>query len=95
MPIGIHARAGELFSNHVMDARKGDCLYIFSDGYPDQFGGPENKKFMAKRMKELLLSIHKKPMDEQKKVLLKTFKDWIDPYGTAQIDDVIVIGVRI
>ena len=95
MPIGIHERAGEPFVNHVMDAMKGDCLYTFSDGFQDQFGGPENKKFMIKRMKELLLENHKKPMEEQKKILHKAFRDWIEPYNTEQIDDVILIGIRI
>jgi len=95
MPIGIHARAGEPFVNHVLDVEKGDCLYIFSDGYQDQFGGPKNKKFMIKRMKELLLDIHEKPMEDQKHVLHKEFRDWIDPYNTEQIDDIIIIGVRI
>ncbi len=95
MPIGIHTKISTPFTNHIIDIQKGDCLYIFSDGYPDQFGGQKNKKFMAKKMKDLLLSIHTKTMDEQKKALLKTFRDWTEPYGTEQIDDIIVIGVRI
>jgi serine phosphatase RsbU (regulator of sigma subunit) len=95
MPIGIHERAGEPFENHVMDAIKGDCLYTFSDGYQDQFGGPDNKKFMIKKMKQLLLDNHQKPMEEQKEIMWKAFRDWIEPYDTEQIDDVILIGIRI
>lgn len=95
MPIGIHERAGEPFENHEMEAVKGDCLYTFSDGFQDQFGGPDNKKFMIKNMKNLLLEIHEKPMLEQKDILHKAFRDWIEPYDTEQIDDVIVIGIRI
>ena len=95
MPIGIHERADESFVNNVMDARRGDVLYTFSDGYQDQFGGPDNKKFMARKLKELLLKIHRKPMSEQKKILEKTFFDWISSSSVNQVDDVIVIGVRV
>ncbi|MFC2081140.1 SpoIIE family protein phosphatase [Bacteroidota bacterium] len=95
MPIGIHERADQSFENQLMEAHKGDVLYTFSDGFQDQFGGPNNKKFMIKKMKELLLEIHQKPMEEQKEILERTFNDWIVPYNTEQIDDVIVIGVRI
>ena len=83
------------FSLHQLKIEKPTYFYLFSDGYQDQFGGPNNKKFMIKRLKELLLDIHEKPMAEQKNVLLKTFRDWVKPHNTAQIDDVIVIGVRI
>ncbi len=95
MPIGIHERAGEPFNNHEMEAQKGDVLYTFSDGFQDQFGGPDNKKFMIKKLKELFLEIHPKPMDEQKKILEKSFYDWIVPFDAEQVDDVIVIGIRI
>lgn len=95
MPIGIHDRAGEPFQNQEFELKKGDVLYTFSDGFQDQFGGPKNKKFMIKKLKELFLEIYQKPMDEQKHILEKAFFDWIIPYGAEQIDDVIVIGVRI
>lgn len=95
MPIGIHELADQSFENHEMEAIKGDVLYIFSDGYQDQFGGPKNKKFMIKKMKELLLEIHQKPMEEQKEILEKAFHDWTVPYNEEQIDDIIIIGVRI
>jgi serine phosphatase RsbU (regulator of sigma subunit)/ligand-binding sensor domain-containing protein len=93
MPIGIHERAGQSFQNHVMDAVKGDVLYTYSDGFQDQFGGPKNKKFMVRKLKELFLEIHQRPMEEQKEVLHRTFRDWT--VSSQQIDDVIVIGIRI
>lgn len=95
MPIGIHEHADRAFENQEIDLRRGDVFYTFSDGFPDQFGGPKNKKFMTKRLKELFLEIHHKPMQQQKEILEKTFYDWTVPYGAEQIDDVIVIGLRI
>ena len=72
---------------------KGDVIYVFSDGYPDQFGGPKGKKFMYKPFREMLLSIHEKPMDEQHKLLFNSFIQWRGEI--EQIDDVCVIGVRV
>ncbi len=95
MPIGIHQLADQSFENHEMEAIKGDILFTFSDGYQDQFGGEKNKKFMIKRMKEILLENHKKPMEEQKAILEKAFYDWTVPYNAEQVDDIIVIGIRI
>lgn len=94
MPIGIHERVNEPFTNHVIDLQKGDVFYTFSDGFQDQFGGPANKKFMIKRLKELFLEIHQKPMEEQRTILHRTFFEWIS-YDSEQIDDVIVTGIRI
>lgn len=95
MPIGIHERADEPFQNHEMEVFSGDVLYTFSDGFQDQFGGPDNKKFMIKKLKELLVGISKIPMEEQKEILRTTFFNWIKSGATEQIDDVIVIGIRI
>ena len=95
MPIGIHDRAGEPFQNNVMDIEKGDVIYVFSDGFQDQFGGPKNKKFMIKRMKELLLEIHGEAMNKQKELLHKAFQDWVQTGGAEQVDDIIIIGIRI
>ncbi len=81
------------FQNHKVELKKDDVLYIFSDGYADQFGGPKNKKFMTKRFRSMLLEINKKPMAEQKEALMNTIKDWM---GEAQqVDDILVIGIRI
>lgn len=74
-------------------AKKGDCLYIFSDGYPDQFGGEHGKKFMKKQLKEILLKIHQKSMNEQKEQLKNVFNDWKG--DEFQIDDILLIGIKI
>jgi len=93
MPIGIYIRKEKPFKNHNIRTAKGDCYYIFSDGYADQFGGENRKKFLARSFKKLLLSIHDKPMAEQREILLETLKQWMDGY--EQVDDILVIGFRI
>ncbi len=91
-PIGIHLLEKE-FTNHAFQLEKGDCLYSFSDGYVDQFGGETGGKFKTTRFKELLLSVQGKPMDEQKRILEQNFIKW--KRDVAQIDDVLVMGIRI
>ncbi|MGZ4156008.1 MAG: tetratricopeptide repeat protein [Bacteroidia bacterium] len=81
------------FKNHIIEMKKGDMIYVFTDGFADQFGGPEGKKFMTKRFKELLLSIHLKPIPEQETLLEKALNDW--KKGISQVDDILVLGVRI
>jgi serine phosphatase RsbU (regulator of sigma subunit) len=93
MPIGIYIRKEKPFKSHNIRTAKGDCFYIFSDGYADQFGGENRKKFQARAFKKLLLSIHDKPMPEQREILLETLKQWMDGY--EQVDDILVIGFRI
>ncbi len=93
MPIGIHTRHKKPFTRHSLDLQKGDMIYTFSDGYPDQFGGPKQKKFMIRNFKKMLLDIHKKSMDEQLQIMEKTLSDWM--VETEQVDDILVIGVRI
>lgn len=78
--------------NHSLQLKKGDCFYIFSDGYADQFGGIDNKKFKSVRFQELLLSISHLPMSEQQAKLLTAFTNWKG--NNEQVDDVLVIGVR-
>ena len=81
------------YTSHIMSLETGDSIYIFSDGYIDQFGGEKGKKFKAKAFKNLLLSIQNKTMEEQKKSLDNAFETW---RGTLeQIDDVCVIGVKV
>lgn len=93
MPIGIHLRGDTPFTNFEIDVKKGDVIYTFSDGYADQFGGEDARKFMIKNLKDLLLEIHQKPMDEQRDILDKTLLNW---HGeTPRIDDVVVMGMRI
>lgn len=81
------------FTNHQIDMKKGDCFYMFSDGYADQFGGPDNKKFMIRRFRDFLTEIHKKPMSQQKEILDQNFKEWKG--DQEQVDDVIVMGIRV
>lgn len=93
MPIGRYAhKTTEPFTNHVMDIEPGDTFYIFSDGFQDQFGGPRNRKFGAKQMKELLLDIHQQSMESQRDVLNETIETWRGE--EEQIDDVVLIGFR-
>jgi serine phosphatase RsbU (regulator of sigma subunit) len=91
-PIGNYAEP-KPFTSHTFELSKGDSIYIFTDGFADQFGGPKGKKFMYKPFKELLLSIQDKKMDEQKVILENQFNDWKGSH--EQIDDVCIIGVRL
>jgi serine phosphatase RsbU (regulator of sigma subunit) len=93
MPIGIHTRIEEDFTRHNLDLQKGDMIYTFSDGYPDQFGGPNQKKFMIKKFKKMLNDINQKSMEEQKSVMENTLAEWMSE--TEQVDDILVIGVRV
>jgi serine phosphatase RsbU (regulator of sigma subunit)/tetratricopeptide (TPR) repeat protein len=81
------------FTNHLIKLEKGDVIYLFTDGYLDQFGGERGKKLMKNSFKELLLSIHKKPMEDQKTELLNFFNEYKG--FEEQVDDVCVIGVRV
>jgi serine phosphatase RsbU (regulator of sigma subunit) len=93
MPIGINAITERSFTNHNVKLQKGDLIYLFSDGYADQFGGPEDKKFKYSTLKELLVKISHKPMDAQKKVLESSFLRW--KADNEQVDDVLIIGLKI
>jgi serine phosphatase RsbU (regulator of sigma subunit) len=93
MPIGIYIRKEKPFNSYNIRTAVGDCFYIFSDGYVDQFGGENRKKFLARSFRKLLLSIHNKPMQEQREILLETLKQWMDGY--EQVDDILVVGFRI
>ncbi|RUA23722.1 MAG: hypothetical protein DSY76_09055 [Bacteroidetes bacterium] len=92
MPIALYDKMVS-FSNKEVELHTGDCLYIFSDGYVDQFGGPKDKKFMKKRFKNLLLENYQRPMEEQKEILEKAYDDWKG--DGEQVDDVLVIGIKI
>ncbi len=93
MPIGIHGKNMDPFTNHVIKTEEGDAIYTFSDGFADQFGGPNGKKFMIKKFKEKLLEIHTRPMNLQKKELEKTLSEWMAE--TRQVDDILVMGIRL
>jgi len=81
------------FSNFKIKVQKGDCLYAFSDGYADQFGGPDNEKFYYHPFRELLTGISQQSMEEQEGKLEKVISEWKG--HKAQIDDMLVIGVRV
>jgi serine phosphatase RsbU (regulator of sigma subunit)/antitoxin component YwqK of YwqJK toxin-antitoxin module len=91
-PIGKYADP-KPYVNHVMKLEKGDSLYVFSDGFPDQFGGEKGKKLKTKAFKELLLSVQDKSMAEQHKTIDQYFENWRG--DQEQIDDVCVIGVSL
>ncbi len=93
MPIGIHARDNQPFTNHAINLISGDAIYLFSDGYADQFGGPEGKKFKYKPFKDLLIKNNYLSMEEQKKVLDEMFLKWKGEL--PQVDDVVVIGIKV
>jgi serine phosphatase RsbU (regulator of sigma subunit) len=81
------------FENRTMEIREDDILYMFTDGYADQFGGPEGKKFKYRRFRHLLMSIHQLPMEEQKRKLQENMNEWMGTQND-QIDDQTVLGIR-
>lgn len=93
-PIGVNTDGvTDIYTNHSLLLDDGDSAYLFSDGYADQFGGENDKKYKYKQLKEFLLSIRSYSMEEQKMLLTNEFKRW---QGSAeQVDDVIIFGVKI
>ena len=92
MPIGFHPKAYKDFTNHIINLCKGDTVYIFTDGYADQFGGKSGKKFYYAPFRKLLLDIQDKPMIKQYEILEKTINNWKG--DLEQIDDLLVVGVK-
>ena len=92
MPVGKHVNDKNSFTLHKYNLQKGDSIYIFSDGYPDQFGGPKGKKFKYAQLEKLLLTIQEKSMEEQKEILNKTINNWRG--SLEQVDDICIIGLR-
>lgn len=93
MPIGISAYLDKPFSQAELPLVSGYALYLLSDGYEDQFGGPQGKKFLSRAFKRLLLQIQDKPMEEQKMILDRTIEEWKGDLD--QVDDILVIGFRL
>lgn len=86
---------GQQFNNHTVQLQKDDCLYLFSDGYADQFGGPFGKKFQSKQFQELVLKVHDLPMQEQKTIFDDTIEAWREASSQAQTDDILVMGFKV
>ncbi len=93
MPIGIYYGQKETFTNYEIHTRKGDTLYIFSDGLTDQFGGSDGSKYKKSNLKKLLSEIHNLTMAEQRTVIENVFEEWKGNHD--QVDDITMIGVRI
>jgi serine phosphatase RsbU (regulator of sigma subunit) len=93
MPIGIHLRDRQPFTNHLIEFEDEDTVYLFSDGYADQFGGPDGKKLKYKPFKDILVKIAELPMQEQHRKLDEVFTVWKG--DLPQIDDVVVIGFKL
>ena len=93
MPIGIHILEKDSFTNHEIDIKKNDTIYIFTDGYIDQFGGEDQTKFKMAPFRELLMSINNKSMIEQKRALEDEFYKWKGTH--EQVDDVLILGIKI
>lgn len=93
MPVAVHLNDHMSFTNHEVQIQPGDSFYMFSDGYADQFGGSDARKFMSKKFKELLVTIYDKPMEDQKNILQSAHFDWKGEH--EQVDDILVVGFRI
>jgi serine phosphatase RsbU (regulator of sigma subunit) len=93
MPIGIHFKPTHPFVNHNIEVNEGDMIYLFTDGFIDQFGGSHGKKLRHKPFQQILLDVYTQPVDKQKEDLLSYFSKWKGHY--PQIDDVLVMGLKI
>lgn len=91
-PIGKFFKS-EPFNNHTITLTKGDSLYLFTDGFADQFGGEKGKKFKYKAMRQLFLSVQNHSLEEQKNFIHKVLEDWKGDY--EQIDDICILGIKL
>jgi serine phosphatase RsbU (regulator of sigma subunit) len=92
MPVG-YGEISEPFSLFTYPLQKGDIIYVYTDGYADQFGGPKGKKFKYKQLNDLLLSIRDLPLEKQSGVLTERFNDWKG--SNEQVDDVLIAAIKI
>ena len=93
MPLGYYQGKDRAFTSHDIALEEGDTIYLFSDGFIDQKGGEDNKKYMSKGFKNTLLEIQDQAMHDQKDILDKSLSDWMG--SNSQMDDILVIGVRV
>lgn len=93
-PIGAFSRrAAAGYTHQEMDVQKGDMIYVFSDGYTDQFGGDDSRKFLMSNFRKLLMDVHQLPVNEQKNKMEEVLFDWMK--YESQLDDILVIGIRV
>jgi serine phosphatase RsbU (regulator of sigma subunit) len=93
MPIGIYGDTVQSFTKNDISILAGDSIYLFTDGYVDQMGGPDRKTFRVKYFRELLFKIQEKSMDEQANILAQKIKEWRGDIN--QTDDILVLGMKI
>ncbi len=93
MPIGIHHGKETTFTNHRIDVNRGDTIFLFSDGFASQFGGPDGVKYKKANFKDLLFRIYNLPMAEQRRILENEFESWKGTHN--QVDDITILGLRI
>jgi serine phosphatase RsbU (regulator of sigma subunit)/Tfp pilus assembly protein PilF len=93
MPVGKHDRDNESFKQHSFDLTRNDVVYMITDGFPDQFGGPKGKKFMYKKLKELFVEISHLSMSEQEEKIRSALYNWKG--DLEQVDDITVVGIRV
>jgi hypothetical protein len=91
-PVGYYSNMKD-FTHTEIFAEKGDIIYMFTDGYADQFGGPRGRKFMSSQLKQHIVTLYDKPMKDQKEILDKLLLDWQG--DLEQIDDITVIGIKL
>jgi serine phosphatase RsbU (regulator of sigma subunit) len=92
MPVGVYVK-NDSFTNHVIDYKAGEAIYLFSDGFVDQFGGPLNKKFLSKNFKKLILSASQLPVCVQKEYIVDEIKKWQG--DNPQTDDILLLGIKL
>jgi len=90
--VGLIAEGEHTFSSETIDLETGDMLYMFTDGFVDQFGGPEGKKYKFRRFRHLLLNMHSEPLDVQRNMLEDNIQEWRKGY--EQVDDILIIGIN-
>ena len=91
--IAGHVEDHQEYIGHKIQLQANDMIYLFSDGFADQFGGPNKKKFMSKSLKQSLINIHELTMPEQELKIQQIFNDWKGDLG--QVDDVLVLGFKV
>ena len=91
--IGAFEPGTKNYTNHKLQLQKGDIVYVFSDGYADQFGGARGKKFMYRQFRDILMEIKDLTMEKQRQHLNDTIEKWRGNY--EQVDDILVIGIKI